>query len=74
MKKALFQAALQMLMAVMTPELMKIFADKILDFLEDYVLGTKSTVDDALILPAVASIRNAFGISDNDDLRRHHDQ
>jgi len=41
-------------------------ADFILDFGEDYVLGTASTVDDAIALPVFDMIRLALGIPDND--------
>ena len=57
---------IQALLAVLTPELLKKFADQVLDFAETYVLGTASTVDDALVLPLCNLIRTAFNIPDND--------
>jgi len=66
MKKILFQLAMQTIITVMTPDLLKLFADKMLDWLEDHVIGTKSQVDDNLVLPAIAQIRAAFGIEDSD--------
>jgi len=54
------------LLKMLTPELLKKFADMVLDFAENYVLGTKSTVDDAMVLPLCAAIRAAFDIPDND--------
>ena len=45
---------------------LKAIADWILDFGEDYVLGTASKVDDALALPVFNMIRVALDIPDND--------
>lgn len=45
---------------------LKIVADTILDFCEDYVLGTASNIDDALVLPICKTIRDALDIPDND--------
>jgi len=66
MKKLLLQNLLGVLSMMLTPELMKSFADMALDFVEDRVKGSKSTVDDKLILPICDSIRVAFNIPDND--------
>ena len=51
---------------MLTPDLMKKFADMVLDFAEDFVIGTKSSVDDGIVLPICQSIRKAFNIPDND--------
>jgi hypothetical protein len=55
-----------MLLRALTPELLKKFVDIALDFVEDKVLGTASTVDDAIVLPLCKLIRNTFGIPDDD--------
>lgn len=47
-------------------DLLKGFADEGLDFLENYVIGTKTDVDDGVILPLCTMIRETFGIPDND--------
>jgi len=57
---------IQAFLAMLTPELLKKFADMILDFAEEYVLGTASTVDDAIILPICELIRKTFDIPDDD--------
>ena len=54
------------LIGMLTPELLKKFADMVLDFAEDFVLGTKSKIDDAIVLPLCAAIRGAFNIPDTD--------
>jgi len=51
---------------MLTPDLIKKFADMVLDFVEDYVLGTASTVDDKIMIPICTAIRSAFDIPDND--------
>jgi len=45
---------------------LKTIADWILDFGEDYVIGTASKIDDALALPVFNMIRVALGIPDSD--------
>ena len=40
----------------------KRLADKLLDYVEDYVEGTKSRIDDALVLPICKMVRSAFDI------------
>ena len=54
------------LIGMLTPELMKTFADMVLDFAEEYVVGSKSEVDDKIVLPLCSAIRAAFNIPDND--------
>jgi len=64
MKQKLIMMAMQMLMQMLSPELLKSFADKALDFVEEFVLGTASEVDDKLVLPILEMIRSAFDIED----------
>ena len=64
MKQILLTQLIKILMTMLTPELMKKFADTVLDFVEDYVIGTKSKVDDKLVLPLIAMIRTSFNIPD----------
>jgi hypothetical protein len=52
---------------MLNPELLKVFADKVLDFAEDYVLGSKSELDDKIVLPICSMIRITFGIPDDDE-------
>lgn len=66
MQAALIKAILQVLMSVLTEDLLKKFADMVLDFVEDQVLGSASKVDDALVLPLCALLRKTFNIPDND--------
>ena len=67
MQAALISAIVKVLMSVLTEELLKDFADTVLDFIENKVMGTASKVDDALVLPVVKTIRSVFNIPDGDD-------
>jgi len=52
------------LFRLLTPELMKKLADRILDYCDEFVLGTKSTIDDKVVLPITSLIRKTFDIPD----------
>jgi hypothetical protein len=43
---------------------LKVIADFVLDFVRDFVLGTPSKIDDAVVLPICSMIRDAFNIPD----------
>lgn len=64
MKQIILTQLIKVIMSMLTPELMKKFADTVLDFVEEYVEGTKSEVDDKLILPLCSLIRTTFDIKD----------
>ena len=66
MKAQLLQLLITTLMTFFSEELMKDFADRLLDFVEDKVLGSASTLDDRLVLPLCEKIRSTFNIPDND--------
>lgn len=66
MKAALLKALVDALLIIFNEKLMKEFADFVLDFVEEKVLGTASTIDDKLVLPICEAIRKAFNIPDND--------
>ena len=66
MKKVLIQNLITVLMTMLTPELMRKFADMVLDFAEDAVQDSSNKLDDALVLPICNTIRQAFNIPDDD--------
>jgi len=66
MKSKMIGVLISMLMKTLTPELLKSFADMALDFVEEKVKGTKSPVDDAIVLPICSMIRSAFDVPDKD--------
>jgi len=66
MKTQLISMLVSALLSMLSPELLKKFADMVLDFAENYVLGTASTIDDRIVLPICEMIRKTFDIPDND--------
>ena len=66
MKEKLILNLIGMLMGLLTPELLRQFAESVIEFAEAKVLGSKSKVDDALVLPVCDLLRTAFGLSDED--------
>lgn len=67
MKEQLLLMLLQAFLKMLNPELIKKFFDAVLDYAEDYVLGTASDVDDKIVLPICNAIREALSIPDNDE-------
>ena len=67
MKAQLISALIQVLLSLLTPELLRKFADMALDFAERFVLGTASSIDDRIVLPICKQIRIAFEIPDDTD-------
>jgi len=63
---ALVEIFLRTLESQKAGDVLENFADFLLDFIEDRVLGSASTVDDRLILPLCSLIRRTFNIEDND--------
>lgn len=61
--KSLLSIALQFL----TDEQLKTFADMAFDFIEDAVQESENTYDDALVLPVIRRLRDAFDIPDGID-------
>ena len=55
------------LLGLISPELLKEVADKILDIIEDAVADSENKTDDILVLPLCKLARDAFGIEDNDE-------
>lgn len=68
MRAQLLQLLITTLLTFLTEDLMKKFADTLLDFIEDFVAGTASSIDDKLILPLCARLREAFNVPDNDPI------
>ena len=58
---------LSALVGLLDPKLLTELLDSLFDFVENFVLGTKSTVDDALVLPVISTLRVALNVPDNDE-------
>lgn len=70
MRSYLISKLIQVLMAQLAkhaPGLLVKFADYVLDWVEEYVLGSASTLDDRLILPLCTIIRETYDIPDDDE-------
>lgn len=64
MKQVLLSKLVSLLLTLLSPELLKSFADQVLDWVEETIVGTKSTVDDSIVLPLCDIIRRAFDIKE----------
>lgn len=63
-KKQLVTMLVSLIVSMLTPELLQQFANAVLSFAENFVLGTKSQLDDAAVLPLTRHLRMAFDIPD----------
>lgn len=66
MKTQMLIALITKLIEHMPPEMVRNFADSILDWCEDYVKKSGNKVDDVVVGGLCSVIRTAFGIPDND--------
>jgi len=62
---ALIEIFLRTLQSQKAEDVLRGFADTLLDYIEKKVLGSASTVDDALILPICGLVRKTFGIDED---------
>ena len=70
MEKILLQALkalLSVALSFLTVDQLKKFADMAFDFIEDAVQDSSNTIDDALVLPVITRLRDAFDIPDLPD-------
>lgn len=67
MRGLILQQLVAILVGLLSPELLKKLADMLLDFVEDFVLGTKTDIDDMFVLPFCKILRKAFSIPDEDE-------
>jgi len=68
MKAKLLGMLIAAVMEILTPDLLKEFVDRVLDWVEDRVAGSASTVDDRVLLPICDLIRRTFDVPDDDEL------
>lgn len=67
MKKHLLKMLINFLIDRLNPDMLQGIADQFLDWIEQAVLDSENEFDDALVLPVVNIIREAFGIPDNNN-------
>ena len=66
MKARLIGTLIGALLEILTPDLLRKFVDMVLDWVENHVAGTASTVDDRILLPLCDLIRRTFNVPDED--------
>jgi hypothetical protein len=57
---------MQIIEKLLSPENIIKYGDKLFDFIEDAVVTSETTIDDATVLPLIKALRNALSIPDND--------
>lgn len=67
MKNAFLGQLINFLLSALTPEMMKRAVDAVLDVAEKAVAESETKLDDTIVLPLIALIRNSFNIPDNDE-------
>lgn len=67
-KAGLITMLINLVLQMLTPDLLKKFADMVLDFIEDSVADSSNKWDDVTILPMCNVIRATFDIPDNDEV------
>jgi len=65
MKSFLISRLVQLLVSMLTPELMRKFIDVLIDFVEKEVKGSKSSLDDKIVLPICSIIRETFNVNED---------
>ena len=63
---AIVNAMLPTLMALIPDDIMQTALDKLLDTVEDAIAKSETKVDDALVLPLLAALRQKLDVPDND--------
>ncbi len=66
MKTYLITQLVKLIIGMLNAKLLRQFVDTLLDFIEDFVAGTKSDIDDAIILPVCNALREILNIPDDD--------
>jgi hypothetical protein len=54
------------LLALVPDDIMTSAVDKLLDSIEDAIANSATPIDDALVLPVIAALRNKLRVPDND--------
>ena len=66
MKAMLLKYLVDMVLALLTPDLLKKFIDMVLDFVENTVAKSDTKVDDEILIPLCNLLRATFNVPDND--------
>lgn len=66
MKEKLLTLLIQQFLSLLDANMLKKFADCVLDFIEDYAVKSENKWDDKILIPLCGKVRETFGIGDND--------
>ncbi len=66
MKTYLITQLVKLIIGMLNAKLLRQFVDTLLDFIEEFVAGTASDIDDAIILPVCNALRDILNIPDDD--------
>ncbi len=66
MKTYLITQLVKLIIGMLNAKLLRQFVDTLLDFIEEFVAGTASDIDDAIILPVCNALREILNIPDDD--------
>ena len=66
MKAMILKYLVDMVLALLTPDLLKKFIDLVLDFIENTVAKSDTKVDDEILIPICNLLRATFNVPDND--------
>lgn len=68
MKEKLIAMLIKALLDMLSPALIESFADLMLDWVEDYAIGTGSKFDDKILLQLCLMIRDTFNIPEEENI------
>ncbi len=63
MQAKAIEILISMLVKMFDQELMRELAEEIVNWVEERVTGSASSIDDMVVLPLVAAVRAAFGLA-----------
>ena len=61
-QKLLVDALIRIILEMMTPDRIKSFVSLLIQYAEDYILGTETKVDDRFVLPLIERLKEAFDL------------
>lgn len=67
MAAKVLQYVISILFQFLTADMLRQFADMVLDFIENTVAKSETKVDDQIMLPLCDLIRSSFNVPDNDE-------
>ena len=63
---AVINVLMPTLMSLIPDDIMQVAVDRLLDSIEEAIANSATPIDDALVLPVIAALRNKLRVPDND--------